>query len=139
MVSSVLKLNVLKVLNFFKVLNDKYGHLAGDQALKKIAATLNSVAKRAGDFVARYGGEEFIVILPQTDLQGAMGLAETMRTEVEKLAIENLYVPLQQVTISLGVACAIPSADLTAMELVDKADQQLLLAKNSGKNQVKAE
>ncbi len=126
-------------IDHFKTLNDTYGHLIGDQVLKQVACTLARLVKRAGDFVARYGGEEFVVILPNSKLREAMVLAESMRVAVEKLAISNENSVLGNVTISLGAASFIPAATLSPMQLVDAADQQLFLAKKSGRNQVHGE
>jgi len=126
-------------IDYFKALNDTYGHLAGDQVLKQVAATIDKLAKRASDFVARYGGEEFVVILPNTKLQEALLIAETIRRAIEALAIENKNTTLGQITISLGAAATIPSATMQPMQLIDKADQQLFLAKHNGRNQVQSE
>lgn len=132
-----MKLAVLMIdIDHFKLLNDTYGHLTGDHVLKKVAATIEQTVKRAGDFVARYGGEEFVVILPHTDLQKALRVAERVRLSVESLKIANKNADLAQVTISLGVAAMIPDPRLSPMQLVDKADQQLFLAKHNGRNRV---
>jgi diguanylate cyclase (GGDEF)-like protein len=126
-------------IDFFKQVNDNYGHLVGDEVLKKIAFTIDNQIKRAGDFIARYGGEEFIVVLPHTTLQNAVLLAETIRKEVEALMIPNETTELKYITISLGVASIIPSLSNTSKELMDMADQQLYLAKQRGRNQVQPE
>jgi len=126
-------------IDYFKALNDTYGHLAGDQVLKQVAATIDKLAKRASDFVARYGGEEFVVILPNTQLQEALLIAENIRRAIEALAIENKNTTLGQITISLGAAATIPNATMQPMQLIDKADQQLFIAKHNGRNQVQSE
>ena len=72
-------------IDLFKIYNDRYGHLAGDQALHQVAVTLNQTVSRPRDFVARYGGEEFICLLPETSQQAAVQLAEAMRRHVEDL------------------------------------------------------
>jgi diguanylate cyclase (GGDEF)-like protein len=123
-------------IDYFKALNDSYGHLKGDDVLKQVAHAIHSEAKRAGDFVARYGGEEFVAILPNTELSAASVLAENMRQAVESLNIDNKDTKLGKITISLGVSALIPNVDLSAMQLVDKADRQLFLAKNTGRNKV---
>jgi diguanylate cyclase (GGDEF)-like protein len=123
-------------IDYFKVLNDSYGHLIGDEVLKQVAHAIHSEAKRAGDLVARYGGEEFVAILPNTELSAALVLAENMRQAVESLNIDNKQTKLGKITISLGVSALIPNVDLAAMQLVDKADRQLFLAKNTGRNRV---
>lgn len=126
-------------IDYFKALNDTYGHLIGDQVLKQVALTIDKVVKRASDFVARYGGEEFVVILPNTQLPEALLIAENIRLAVELLAIENKNTTLGQITISLGAAAMIPNPTIQPMQLIDKADQQLFLAKHSGRNQVQGE
>jgi diguanylate cyclase (GGDEF)-like protein len=123
-------------IDFFKQINDDYGHLVGDEVLKKIAFTIDNQAKRAGDFVGRYGGEEFVVILPHTALKNALDLAETIRKTIADLMIPNAGTPLKHVTVSLGVAATIPQAEESAKAVVDQADKQLYIAKHNGRNQV---
>jgi len=121
-------------VDHFKLYNDRYGHLAGDDALKKVAAGMN-VANRAGDLVARYGGEEFIVVLPNTDAAGAFHLAEKMRMSVEQQRIETDNSPVSDhVTISLGVAATLPGGGGNFLELILKADRALYRAKQEGRN-----
>jgi len=123
----------------FKAYNDTYGHSSGDLCLKKVAQTINSSIKRAGDFCARYGGEEFVVILPDTPLDGAMYVAERIRSEIEKMGIlHEKSLPEQVVTLSLGVATAEGSTSLTHEELVKRADMALYKAKKRGRNQVQS-
>lgn len=123
-------------IDYFKNLNDTYGHLTGDQVLKQVATTIDSIVKRADDFVARYGGEEFVVILPNIKLNEALILAENIRQAVESLNIVNKNTRLGRITISVGAASLTPNFSLSPMQLVDKADQQLFLAKNNGRNRV---
>ena len=124
-------------IDYFKLYNDNYGHLNGDICLKKVAETLRDTLKRPGDLVARYGGEEFAVILPETDLEGASVVAEKLRAGVEALGIEHEKSEASNyLTISLGVATAIPTADNTASKLVDLADRTLYRAKREGRNRV---
>jgi diguanylate cyclase (GGDEF)-like protein len=125
-------------IDFFKVYNDTYGHLMGDECLKQIAKTLSGILNRPGDLVARYGGEEFVVLLPETDTSGAITIAETLRTKVEEMKIPHLKSECSNyVTISLGVATAIPSHDSSASWLIDKADKALYQAKQEGRNQLR--
>ena len=124
----------------FKIFNDTYGHKEGDKCLKKVAQAVQSTLKRASDFCARYGGEEFIVILPNTEIEGAMYIAEKIRTNVEKLKIPNeKSLPYKIVTLSLGVASTkgFDSTSENKEELIKQADIALYKAKNSGRNQVK--
>ena len=124
-------------IDYFKVHNDKYGHQAGDECLKQVAAMLDKIVHRATDLVARYGGEEFAVILPDVDLKGASAVAEKMRMAVEKLKLPHCHsVTGHDVTISLGVAAVVPAKDSTSHELVAAADQALYRAKAVGRNQV---
>ncbi len=122
-------------LDNFKEFNDRYGHLAGDDCLRKVAAALKAAAGRKSDIVARYGGEEFAVILPETDHLGAASLAESLRRSVEELAI-----PISEsdsagvLTISLGVV-TVSTTTLTASDqLIDLADAALYRAKKGGRN-----
>jgi diguanylate cyclase (GGDEF)-like protein len=124
-------------IDFFKAYNDTYGHQGGDDSLRRVANTLNSVVGRPGDLVARYGGEEFVVILPETDSQNAKFLAEKMRSRVESLGIIHVSSQVCEVlTISLGVATSIPTRGSLPDELISSADQALYEAKTEGRNRV---
>jgi two-component system, cell cycle response regulator len=119
----------------FKSYNDTYGHQHGDQCLRSIAEALKTTVKRSTDVVARYGGEEFAVIMPNTDIQGAMQLAETARIAIEELKIpNNASVVSSYVTLSLGVAALIPSHQLTSDAIIKNADNALYEAKRQGRN-----
>lgn len=122
-------------VDHFKKYNDHYGHLAGDQCLRELARTLKSVVERAHDIVARYGGEEFVVILPDTNGQGALVLAERIREAVLMIGLPHAESDLSEyVTISLGIA-ATPDHPLTdGAQLVALADQALYKAKKNGRN-----
>jgi diguanylate cyclase (GGDEF)-like protein len=119
----------------FKPFNDTYGHLAGDQCLKSVAEAIKSVVKRAGDLVARFGGEEFIVMLLNTTEEDAAIVAEDIRKKIESLGINNEAV-CSVVTVSLGVAAAIPDNSISPDELINAADMALYQAKKGGRNQV---
>lgn len=124
-------------VDHFKLYNDSHGHPAGDLCLKKVAAVLTEHLKRPADLVARYGGEEFAIILPETDLTGALTVAESCRRHLEQLAIRNPQAPLTGcVTLSAGVACMVPSSLSSAEGLLELADQALYAAKRSGRNRV---
>ncbi|MBW2303985.1 MAG: PleD family two-component system response regulator [Deltaproteobacteria bacterium] len=128
---------VLMDIDFFKAFNDTYGHGAGDDCLRKVAKTLSVQAKRPMDFVARYGGEEFVCVLPGTDLDGAIQVAENMRRKIESLNIPHSRSAVaDRVTISLGVATTIPSKRLRPQDLVEGADKALYKVKNGGRNRV---
>ncbi len=124
-------------VDFFKPYNDRLGHPAGDECLKRVAGTLGAGLMRPDDFLARYGGEEFAVILPQTDLAGACVVAERLRASVQRLGIEHPASPVaRHVTISQGVASQIPERGSNCSRLVAWADQALYEAKKSGRNRV---
>jgi diguanylate cyclase (GGDEF)-like protein len=125
-------------IDYFKPYNDTYGHLRGDETLKKVAETVNNAAQRPGDLAARYGGEEFILILGETDLNAATTIAEKLRHRVEQLAIPHSSSEVATIiTISLGVASVTPNSDTTATHLIAAADTALYAAKTQGRNQVK--
>ncbi len=130
---------ILTDIDFFKAYNDTYGHEAGDEILKRIAGTLAATVNRPADLVARYGGEEFVVVLPGTDAAGAGTLAERLRAAVEALAIPHTASrAAAHVTISAGVATAVPERGAAAAALVAAADQALYQAKHDGRNRVRA-
>ncbi|MGG6240312.1 diguanylate cyclase domain-containing protein [Nodosilinea sp. AN01ver1] len=124
-------------VDYFKQFNDRYGHPAGDDCLVTVAQTSQQVINRATDVLARYGGEEFAVVLPQTDLAGASILAEAIRTSIRNLNIVNFETATETVyvTVSLGVACQIPSRNTSVQTLISTADEALYRAKQAGRNQ----
>ena len=122
-------------VDFFKAYNDHYGHQAGDECLRNVARILKASARRAGDLVARYGGEEFVAIAVGVDLETAVDLAESMRQAVERLSMPHAVSPIgREVTISIGVAVAVPAVDSPAENLLRRADQALYRAKEAGRN-----
>ena len=122
-------------IDFFKLYNDCYGHQMGDKCLQAVAKAIATTIKRPTDLVARYGGEEFGIILPNTDLAGAILISETIRTKIHELQIEHRQShPKKHLTISLGIATMIPSATDFSI-LVQAADYALYQAKRSGKDQ----
>ena len=123
-------------IDCFKVYNDSFGHLAGDLCLKKVAAVLTEHLKRPADVAARYGGEEFAIVLPDTDLTGALLIANACCRHVSQLAIDNPRAPHRVVTMSIGVATVVPSKAGSAEALIASADMALYQAKNDGRNQV---
>lgn len=119
----------------FKDYNDNYGHQKGDECLILIAAALSRVLGRPCDLVARYGGEEFIAVLPSTNADGALTLAEAMRAEVESLAVEHAYSKVaSRVTVSLGVLTQIPAHNTAISHMIGAADRALYQAKRNGRN-----
>ena len=109
-------------IDHFKNYNDTHGHQAGDECLRRVAQTLRNSVHRAADLVARYGGEEFVVLLPDTPVEHARQIAESIRAAVEKLGA----------TVSIGVASELSSIEA----LIRKADEALYEAKRLGRNQV---
>lgn len=130
---------ILTDIDFFKNFNDFYGHTSGDECLAKVARTFARSVKRATDLVARYGGEEFAVILPETDLEPAIEMAEVIRKNVESLQISHVASPVAEwVTLSLGVAAIVPAGETASKHLIEMADRALYRAKAGGRNQVRA-
>ncbi len=124
-------------VDFFKKYNDLYGHQSGDECLRLIAKTIQCSIRRAGDLVARYGGEEFIVLLVNTPLDKAQLVAEKIRKHVEQLEICHEDSKCSMVvTISEGVASAVPIMESSANRLVELADQALYQAKQHGRNRI---
>lgn len=130
-------------IDFFKPYNDNYGHQSGDDCLKYVARTMEKASKRPGDLVARYGGEEFGIILPETELEGAKAVAETIRIAIDKLALSHGYSKAaDHITISAGVSSIQPikgdDVKNITRQLIKAADKALYLAKEQGRNQVMA-
>jgi len=122
----------------FKQFNDIYGHHAGDQCLRAVAKALKAKVQRSQDHLARFGGEEFSVLLPHTELEGAMHLAEQLRRAVIDLRIDHSGSAEGQVTISLGCAAHTPTAGEDRTILFEMADGALYEAKRSGRNRCSA-
>ena len=127
---------VLLDVDCFKLYNDHYGHLQGDECLKQVAAGLRSVARRAGEFAARYGGEEFALLLPGSSAKVAAELAARARDRIESLAIPHDKQPLGVVTASVGVATLDASTMHDGNALIAAADAALYRAKIGGRNRV---
>ncbi len=128
---------ILMDIDFFKRFNDRYGHASGDNCLRRVAKALKGVIKRASDFVARYGGEEFVIILPGTDQDGALHVAEEARRAVAKLGIPHADSEAAgHVSLSLGVVTLLVDQGVSPVDLIEKADLSLYEAKNRGRNRV---
>ena len=124
-------------IDYFKLYNDTYGHQAGDRCLTIVAQTIKNGAKRPADLVARYGGGEFAVILPNTNLFGAVKIAEGLRLEILNLQIPHAGSDVSQVvTISIGAASQIPVREHSPATLIDKANRALYQAKTEGRNRL---
>jgi diguanylate cyclase (GGDEF)-like protein len=122
-------------IDHFKNVNDQYGHLVGDECIKTVANTLKKALKRPSDDVCRYGGEEFALILPCTDLEGALVLVEQLRAEIEQTTIKVEDVSLN-ITISAGISTAIADINQPEDIILALADKQLYAAKYAGRNNV---
>ncbi|MDP1534834.1 MAG: diguanylate cyclase [Rubrivivax sp.] len=122
-------------VDFFKRFNDHYGHQAGDDCLRQVAAALRSGLRRPGDLLARYGGEEFVCLLPDTTLAGALELATRLGERIGALQLPHAEsAAAAHVTVSLGVGCKGKGEGGSAADLVRDADAQLYMAKSRGRN-----
>jgi diguanylate cyclase (GGDEF)-like protein len=121
----------------FKSYNDRYGHQAGDECLRLVAAALKSCCRRPTDLAARYGGEEFALILPDTAFAGAIGIAEQARQAVARLKIPHLHSPAGDfVSFSGGVSIFVAQFNMTEAQLIQSADEALFQAKHEGRNRI---
>ncbi|MCH7310553.1 diguanylate cyclase [Acinetobacter sp. ANC 4805] len=124
-------------IDYFKIYNDTYGHIAGDECIKKVSSALGSIVIRSADLIARYGGEEFIVLLPNTELEGAIHIAEQMLSVVDRAKIPHKgSLILENISVSIGVASCIPLKSIQATDLINAADMALYQAKSNGRHQV---
>jgi len=124
-------------VDHFKLYNDTYGHQKGDGCLKEVAAVMGDQVFRPTDLAARYGGEEFAVVMPTTDLDGALHVAERIREEVFALALPHgASSTCDRVTLSIGAASVVPSPDQGVDDLISAADAALYRAKHAGRNRV---
>lgn len=128
---------ILMDIDHFKQFNDTYGHLEGDRCLQEVAAALEKTLHRPADLAARYGGEEFACLLPETDMTGAMHLAEKLRTAIEQLKLPHKSsLTAEYVTISVGVSSVMATTEQTSEDLFKLADKALYTAKETGRNKV---
>jgi len=123
-------------VDHFKLYNDTYGHQAGDDCLRQIASTIQKIMERGADIVARYGGEEFVVVLPETQIGGALFLAEKIRHAIHELHIPHSASPSGRVSMSIGIAAIVPDENNQQEELIKAADQALYHAKHQGRDRV---
>jgi len=126
---------VLCDVDCFKAYNDHYGHLAGDECLRKVAQILQTACQRSTDLVARYGGEEFALVLPDTHRTGAAQHVRNIRQALAEAAIEHARSTVSPyVTLSIGIAAYIPGKDMKPEDLIARADEALYRAKAMGRN-----
>ena len=127
-------------VDWFKQLNDRYGHLYGDEVLKRIGSLLQQALRLKDDYAARFGGEEFVILLPRTSHSAAIQVAERLRKMVELAGFPALdpsqspYDPSIKATVSCGVATAYPTAEDTPERLLEAADKAMYQAKANGRN-----
>lgn len=126
---------ILLDIDFFKQYNDHYGHLAGDECLRQVAALLDAAAARPRDLVARFGGEEFALVLPETDAAAALHVAERCRDRICAAALPHARSAVSPgVTVSLGLGTLIPAATDSLQLFINGVDQALYRAKQQGRN-----
>lgn len=126
---------VIADIDDFKLCNDNHGHEVGDLVIKSVAAFLERHIRRGADLVARIGGEEFAIILPDTDPNGVVALAESIRVGVRKLA-NSYHKEIPEITMSFGVSSLVPDSSLDAGLLFSRADAAVYKAKRKGKDRV---
>lgn len=126
---------ILIDIDHFKLYNDNYGHLAGDGCLRQVAGALDEIIHRPADLVARYGGEEFGVVLPNTDMEGAIQVAKLLIKKIRSLAIPHKFSEVvDHVTLSMGIASTVACESVSPAELIDQADKAMYRAKDSGRD-----
>ena len=122
-------------IDYFKFYNDTYGHLAGDDCLKQVAKAIRNTVKRPADLVARYGGEELAVILPNTNIYGAMRVARNIQIELKKLKIPHRSSPISNyITLSIGICSLVAIYQQPSYFLIEGADKALYEAKKQGRD-----
>ncbi|MGB1879978.1 MAG: diguanylate cyclase domain-containing protein [Gammaproteobacteria bacterium] len=126
---------VLGDIDYFKEYNDRYGHQAGDAALRQLAQLLERSARRGGDLAARYGGEEFTLLMPETTLSQAVKMADLVRESLQQLGVPHDASKAAHVlTASFGVTAMVPTEESSPTQLVKAADEALYAAKAQGRN-----
>ena len=124
-------------VDFFKNYNDHYGHVEGDECLKRVAQALAGAAHRPSDFLARYGGEEFVLLLPASDANAARAVAERCRQAIFKAQIAHAVSTVGQLlTVSIGAGTTVPSEHGDPVRFLDEVDRRLYRAKHLGRNRL---
>jgi len=140
-VRSGLPLSLIMVdVDFFKQYNDLYGHVRGDETLKRIAQTLSLAVTRPRDLIARFGGEEFVVILPETDAHAAQQVAQRCRNLIAQLQVLHEAAAADGiVTVSMGIGTIKPDGQMIQTQFIEAVDKLLYRAKENGRNRIEAE
>lgn len=126
-------------VDHFKPYNDTYGHLEGDNALRAVGKTLKSLVRRPADLAARYGGEEFVLLLPNTDTEGAMAIATEVRDAIDALQIPHRSSKAaKHLSVSIGLSTLVPGNDNSISTLIDQADEGVYAAKRAGRHRIRA-
>jgi diguanylate cyclase (GGDEF)-like protein len=123
-------------VDHFKLFNDSFGHLTGDECLRAVAQALSVAVRRPNDLAARYGGEEFALILPHTDAAGAVLIGERVRAELRQANLRHEGSPSGRVTVSIGAASMLPGSRPNSEILVAEADTALYAAKAAGRDTI---
>lgn len=126
-------------VDHFKMVNDKYGHVIGDECLRRVARLIQVSVRRPGDVAARYGGEEFAVLLPNTPRSGALAICDKIRTAMAAEPWGQVHPGLAGITLSIGACCALRVEAASAGEILRMADEALYRAKNAGRNRVEVQ
>ncbi len=122
-------------IDYFKQFNDEYGHIQGDECLKRVASVLRSAASRPRDFIARFGGEEFVLVLPETDIDSAAVVAERCRELIAAQRISHARSEVRDIlSVSVGVGSIVPTAESEATTFIDLVDRRLYRAKQNGRD-----
>ena len=129
---------IMADVDHFKAYNDQYGHPEGDEALKQIARSFHDVVSRGTDLCARIGGEEFAIIMPATNLEGSIRIAEDIRQAIHDADIEHNATSLGKLTISMGVTSLTPTRNDTVESFLEKTDKALYRAKNNGRDRIES-
>jgi diguanylate cyclase (GGDEF)-like protein len=126
-------------IDFFKAYNDRYGHPMGDECLRRVASAIAQTVTRPTDLSARYGGEEFACILSDTDMKGAVAVAQRILGAIRSLNLPHLLSTVaDHVTVSIGVGTSTPADGQPYAQLIEAADRSLYRAKQNGRNQIRA-
>jgi len=123
-------------IDFFKSYNDSHGHGAGDDCIAAVGRAIDESLQRPADVAARYGGDEFVVLLPDTDLDGALDVARRIEAAIRALGLSHARSRFGRITLSIGVAQQVPEPNHRPQEMLQRADRALYAAKQAGRNRI---